>query len=129
VAKPKRPKLTRDSRSNRAAPKSLAYEALSAFNQHFEQALQHLNRLRELGLFGIRFRRESLEACQATFEETRAWVNFEAVEALHECEERDRARFGRIRYQREKKFEDPQDVLIKVERLKGKPAVKKRGRS
>jgi hypothetical protein len=41
-----------------------------------------------------RFRRESLEACRATIEETRARANFEVVEILHEWEERDRARWG-----------------------------------
>jgi hypothetical protein len=108
--------------------KSVAYEALFALNQHFEQVLHNLDRLRGLGLFDARFRRESLEVCQATVEETRAWVNFESIEALCDREERDRARFGRIRDQGEKKLEDPQDALIKAERPKRKSSAENRGR-
>jgi hypothetical protein len=104
-----RPKSTPDSKSKPTAPKSLAYEALSALNQNFDQVLQSLDRLRGLGLFNNRFRRDSLKTCQATIEETRAWVNFEVVEALHDREEHNRTRFGRIRYQVEKKFEDPHE--------------------
>lgn len=105
--------------------KIAAYDALSALNQYFEQVLQNLDRLRELRLFETRFRRDSLRACRASIEETRSWINFEITESLHDREERGRARFGRIRSQGEKKFEDPQDVLIKTNRLRRKSAVKK----
>jgi hypothetical protein len=66
--------------------------------------------------------RESLATCQATIEETPAWLNFQATEALHEREELDRARFGRVRRRLEKKYEDPHDVLIEAERFKRKIA-------
>lgn len=69
-----------------------------------------------------------VEACQATIEETRAWANFEIVEILHEREERDRAHFGGLRFQWEKRFEDPQDVLIQAELLKRKLPAKKPSR-
>jgi HPt (histidine-containing phosphotransfer) domain-containing protein len=128
VAKPVPSKTTRNRRWNSEATKSLSYEALSALNQHFEQVLKNLKLLRQLGLFDTRFRRESVEACQATIEETRAWANFEIVEILHEREERDRAHFGGLRFQWEKRVEDPQDVLIQAELLKRKLPAKKPSR-
>jgi hypothetical protein len=74
-----------------------------------------------MGVFDNRFRRESMNACRATIGETHAWINFEITESLHEREERDWARFGQIRHQREKKFQDPP-------RLKRKSPAKKGGR-
>jgi hypothetical protein len=115
-------------RPNHTTPKSLAYEALSALNQHFEQAFQNLDRLRQMGLFDTRFRRESVNTCLSAIEETRAWINFEITESLQDREERDRAHFGRIRQQLEEKFEDPQDALIEAERMKRKSPAKKEGR-
>jgi hypothetical protein len=47
-----------------------------------------------------------------------AEVNFELVEWLAEREERDWTYFGRLCHDREKKFRDPQDVLIEVDRLR-----------
>jgi hypothetical protein len=117
VAKSPRRKSTGDSTSNKVE-KALVYEALAAINRHVQDVLQDLDDLRALGLFDSRFRRQSLRAFQATIEETRAWINFGLVEVLHEREERDRARFSSIRYQWEEKFQDPQDILIKAERLK-----------
>jgi hypothetical protein len=119
-------KLNRASRSAKVAKKECAYEALAALNQHFEQVLQDLDRLHELGLFDTRFHRESLQACKAMIEETRAWLNFGVVEVLRDREEGDRAHFGRIRSQWERKFEDPQDILIKAKGLK-RQAPKKQG--
>jgi hypothetical protein len=69
---------------------------------------------------------------QTTLEETRAWANFEVVEMLQQSEETDWAHFGRLRRQWEKKYEDPNDVLIDAARLdkaRQKPAKGKgRGR-
>ncbi len=77
-------------------------------------------------VYSIRGSAESLcrPARQMTIEETRAWLNFGVVETLHEREERDRARFGRIRDRWEKKFEDPQDVLIQADRMRRSASVK-----
>jgi hypothetical protein len=88
---------------------------------------EDLNRLREFHLFDTRFRHESLRACGAMIEETRAWVNSGLIEVLHNLEERDRARFGRTRQRWEKKFEDPQDVFIKADRMKRPSAAGKPG--
>ena len=88
-------------------PKPLVYEALATLNRHFEQVLWDLEQLRALGLFPDRLQRKFLKACRATLEETRAWANFELVEILHQREERDWFRFGRLRQQGEKAWEDP----------------------
>ena len=42
----------------------------------------------------------------------------EVVIELAEREERDWAYFGRLRHEREKKLRDPQDVLIKADRMR-----------
>jgi hypothetical protein len=98
--------------------KPAAYQALSDLNLHFEESLQSLKRLTALGVFKSRGQRESAEICRVSSEETRAWINFEATESLHDGEERDWARFGRLRHRYEKKNADPQDVLILAGRLR-----------
>jgi hypothetical protein len=97
--------------------KVAAYETLCAINQSFERLLANLETLRQLGLFRGRLRREFIKSYRVTVEEARAWVNFEITEALNGYEEREWARFGRLRRQLEKKLEDPDDVLIEAGRM------------
>jgi hypothetical protein len=98
--------------------KPAAYQALSDLNLRFEETLRGLKHLTALGMFKSRGQRESAEICRVSIEEIRAWINFEATENLHDGEERDWARFGRLRHRYEKKNEDPKDVLILAERLR-----------
>lgn len=95
--------------------KQVVYDTLSGLNQRFEQTLLDLRRIRELGIV----RRGTIGELHDVLEETRAWANFEMIEVLHEREQADWARFGRLRRQGEKKYEDPNDVLIRARRLKG----------
>ena len=81
-------------------------------NQGFEQVLYQLQQLEKLGLG-----RQPWKALRAIVEENRAEVNFELVERLQEREQRDWTYFGRLRQQWEKKYRDPQDVLIEADRL------------
>lgn len=74
----------------------LVYEALATLNQHFEQTLRDLNQLEELCFFPQRWQRKLVKTWRATVEESRAWANFEVLEVLHEEEEREWVRFGRI---------------------------------
>jgi hypothetical protein len=113
-----RSNATTDSKRNPLPDKTAVYGALSDLNRNVEQVLLDLERLKAVGMCRSRFQRESMATCQATIEETRAWINFEATETLHEREQRDRAHFGRIRRRWEKKYEDPHDVLIEAERFK-----------
>src|SRR5579872_1934532 len=85
--------------------KAAAYETLAGLNVHFRELLQKLGELKTLGAIHGRFERESAEACRATIEETRAWINSIATENLRDHEERDRARFGRLRRQFERKYD------------------------
>jgi hypothetical protein len=93
------------------APKFLVYDALAILNRDFERVLSDLERLRGLRLFPRRWQRKFLKAWRATLVETRAWVDFEVLEVLHHREEREWARFGRIRQRSEKPSEPRADVL------------------
>ena len=103
------------------------YEALHSLNQAFGQVLADLRRLQEFTFF----RREPLGHFQVVVEETRAWANFELLEVLLDREQDAWARFGRLRDRWEKKYRDPDDILLEAERLKwklGKSAGKRRAR-
>src|SRR5260370_28521006 len=108
------------------APQKLrAYQTLFTLNQAFENILADLQRLQRLPFF----RSEFLQEFQVMVEETRACVNFELVESLHSHEQDDWARFGRLRQQREKRYRDPQDVLIEAERLRKSAGKRGKGGS
>ena len=99
-----------------APQKLLAYQTLFTLNQAFENISADLHRLQRLPFFRPEFLREF----HVMVEETRACVNFELVESLHSREQDDWARFGRLRQKWEKRYRDPQDVLIEAERLRKK---------
>jgi len=108
--------------SKGASEKLLAYDALAGFNQGLAQVLHNLRSLDKLGfLHG-----EIFTALQVTLEETRAWANFEVIERLHGLEESDWSRFGRLRRRLEKKYENPDDLLLEAVRLK-RPSQKSDG--
>ena len=86
------------------------YEALYGLNRGLEQVITDLTRLMGLG-----FRRQIVRHFQIVIEESRAWANFELTLTLLGREERDWARYRRIRRQWEKRLRDP--VLIEAERL------------
>lgn len=92
------------------SPKLRIYETLHALNQGFEQVLIDLGRLDRLG-----FHRDFLGAVRVIVEETRAWANFEVLERR---EQGDWERFGRLRRESEQKLEDPNDPLLKAERVR-----------
>jgi hypothetical protein len=110
-----------------SSPKLPVYETLHSLNQGFEQVLADLVRLQQFPFF----RRELLGHFQVVVEETRAWANFELVEAMHTREQVDWAHFGRLRHRWEKRYRDPNDVLIEAEQLKrklGKSSSKRRAK-
>ncbi len=87
------------------------YEYLHLLNQNFQQALGILQRLERCpGL-----RRDFLRSFQVMVEEIRAEANFELTDRIHQREEREWYRFGKLRRRWEKHFEDPNDVYIEVE--------------
>src|SRR5260370_27593810 len=103
--------------SVKSTPQKLrAYEILFTLNQAFEQVLANLRSLQKVPFFRSKF----LQEFQVMVEETRACINFELVETMHSREQDDWARFGRLRQKWEKRYRDPNDVLIEAERLKKK---------
>ena len=90
------------------------YETLHTLNQGFENILAGLRSLQQFPFLRSEFLREF----QVMVEETRACINFELVEAMHSREQDDWARFGRLRQQWEKRYRDPQDVLIEAQRVR-----------
>ncbi len=87
------------------------YEYLFLLNQNFQQALRILRRLERCpGL-----RRDFLKAFQVMIEEIHAEANFELTDRIHQREERDWYRFGKLRRRWEKQFQDPDDVYIEVQ--------------
>ena len=72
------------------------YETLFSFNRNFGLLLQDLDRLTELASFRSRPKCRFLKSCQVKIEETRAWTNFEVLEALIEMEESEWTRLGQL---------------------------------
>jgi hypothetical protein len=103
------------------------YESLHSLNQAFERVLTDLPSLQEFPFF----RREFLKHFQVVIEETRCWANFEIAEVMHSREQHDWAKFGRLRQRWEKRYADPNDVLIEAQKRKRelrKAADKRRGK-
>ncbi len=86
------------------------YEHLCALNQNLQQALRTLEQLERCA--GLR--PDFLRSFRVMLEEVRCEANYELTEILSELELRDWARFGRKRRQWEKRFEDPEDIYLKV---------------
>ena len=101
------------------------YENLHFLNQDFQQVLNDIARLQELGVF----QRDLGHIFSVVVKETRAWANMVVAELLQMREEDDLGWFGRLHRRWEKKREDPNDVLIEAARLmekRRKAAAKKR---
>src|SRR5437016_5315049 len=97
------PTKTRTTVRKGATEKFLVYDSLASFNQAFAQVLQNLRTLEKL----CSLQHDFFSGLQATLEETRAWANYEVLGSLHDREEINWGRFGRLRRQWEKKNEDP----------------------
>jgi hypothetical protein len=108
------PTKTRPTARNGATEKSLVYDSLAGFNHAFAQVLQNLRTLEKL----CSLQHDFFSGLQVALEETRAWANYEVLGRLHDREEIDWGRFGRLRRQWEKKNEDPKDVLLEAARWK-----------
>jgi hypothetical protein len=88
------------------------YRYLFLLNHRLHETLEILKRLETCpGL-----RRDFLRAFQVEVEEFRAETNCELTELLSEREQDDWARFGKQRRRWLKRFEDPDDVYLGVER-------------
>ena len=92
------------------------YETLHSLNEAFEQVLTDFRRLQEFPFF----RRQLLRALSVVVEETRAWANYELIETMHQREQADWAKFGRLRNRWEQRYKDSSDALFEAEGLKRK---------
>ena len=92
------------------------YETLHSLNRAFEHALADFRQLEQCPFF----RRDFMRHFQTVIEETRCWANFEITDAMHQREQHEWARYGRIRRRWEKRYEDPNDVLLEAAKRKRK---------
>jgi hypothetical protein len=70
------------------------YETLNLINGSFGQILQELERLQQIGGFKGR---ASIKSVELAVKETRAWTLFEILDVLHQREEDEWTRLGRVR--------------------------------
>src|SRR6267143_5769780 len=89
------------------------YENIHALNRDFGQVLTDLAKLQELGVF----QRDLGTIIGVVVKETRAWANMELVELLQMREQDDWAYFGRLHRRWDKKWEDPNDILLEAKQL------------
>jgi hypothetical protein len=94
------------------AAKSYVYRTLSILNECIDHVLTTLRALTRSSFAD----RDSLKNARNAFEEIRAGVNAGIVERLSERERLDEGRFWKQRRTSERKWHDPDDVYIEVER-------------
>jgi hypothetical protein len=87
------------------------YECLFLLNQKLQDTVQILKKLEKCPWL----RRAFLRSFQVEVEDLRAQTNFEVIEHLSDREQRDWARFGKLRRRWDLQLEDPDDVYLKVE--------------
>ena len=96
------------------AEKLVVYEALHALNRDFEQVLADLATLTKMRLF----RPHLSKILWIRTQEIRTHVTFEVLEVMHEVEQEDWALFGRLHSRWQKKYEDPDEILLRAEEVK-----------
>ena len=89
-------------KTNKANELSI-YETLNIIDRSFGHVLQELERLRQLEGFKGRV---SIRSVELAVKETRAWTLTEILDVLHQREESEWARFGRMRSRLERRKSD-----------------------
>ena len=79
---------------------SQVYQDIAEMNRSFEQAIEQLGKLSDLGLF----HRDCLESYQVMVEEVRALANHELTEMLSDTEMENSAHYERLRLKWQKRF-------------------------
>jgi hypothetical protein len=97
---------------SRPSPKLRTYESLFLLNEGVDRVV---NLLRNMGKFPFADK-ESVQCAIVEIEEVRADMNADITEHLADSERSDEGRFWKQRRQFEKKWRDPDDVYIEVER-------------
>jgi hypothetical protein len=94
------------------SPKLRIYESLFLLNHGVDQVIAILRGMEKFPFAD----KESLQCAQAEIEEVRADMNADFTEHLADSERLDEGRFWKQRRAFEKKWRDPDDVYIEVER-------------
>src|SRR5260370_35021069 len=89
------------------------YENLFALNRDFEQVLNDIARLQELGVL----QRDLGHIFSVVVKETRAWANMETAEFLQMREQDAWAWVGRLHAREEQRLRDANDVLLEAKLL------------
>jgi hypothetical protein len=89
--------------------KAALYKVIAKINRDFERVIADLEQLQALG-----FRKERMTAFSVKVEELRSWVNSELLETQHDRELTDWARFGRLNRRWQKRYQDPNDVVLEA---------------
>ena len=105
-------RATESPRGQHSAGKLHLYEILYTLNQGLEQVLGQLQQLEKFGL-----RRQAWKAFQVMVEETRAEGSTSTGRAARGARTEGLDALW-LRHQREKKYRDPQDVLLEADRLR-----------
>jgi hypothetical protein len=100
------------------------YETLSSLNTAFAQVVQHLNTLRNTGLF----KSKAAKLFPGFAQELQAEFNQEFLETLHQIELDDWNEYGKARQRWEKYIRDPDDVLIQAKERKKQLAKQRKKR-
>ncbi len=91
--------------------KPALYEAISNLNRDLGTVIEDFDRLRE-----FRFSGRYIDAFIVKIEDLRAWANSEFLERQQSRELKDWNHFGKLDRKFERRFLDPNDVLIDAER-------------
>lgn len=94
------------------SPKLRIYESLFLLNQGVDHVIAILRDMEKLSCTD----KESLQFAQVEIEEVRADVNADIVEELVDLERLDEGRFWKQKRANEKRWRDPDDVYLDVER-------------
>ena len=76
----------------------MIYDSLGTIHRSFEQILPEFQRLHQIE--GVRGR-PPIKSVELAIRETRAWAMFEMLDVLHQHEEREWTRLGRVRSRQE----------------------------
>ncbi len=98
------------------------YDSLGTINRCFEQILEELERVQQLNWFRGSAPMKSVELA---VRETRAWTMSEILDVLHQREESEWVRLGRLRSAREKLLERGGNVQNKPTRRKRRTASRR----
>ena len=98
---------------------SQVYQGIAEMNRSFEQAIEQMGKLSEVGLF----HHDCLESYQVMVEEVRALANHELTEMLSDTEMENSAHYERLRLKWQKRFLDS-GTKVSAGKPRSKPVKK-----